>query len=357
MVAKLREEDVKNEIFQYCGDTLVSAFDGTKKKIEIKCSHCNKNYTCTFHSFRQGRRCSCQLVIVRNKNPNLVRRRITYEIFEELLKEENYKMKTRKEELGDNFNYRTNVVTICPNDHEYSTYYDNYKNRRRRCPECKYEKIANDFKLLMIDAKELAKKAGLILLSDDYKNMKSEIKVKCINKGHVTITTLDSLKFKDTTCKECHQSKGEVLVNEVLTSFKNEKKFYDFISEFRMFNCRNIRPLPFDFAIFLKEENITNKNPDGLIEYDGLGTHFEPTMIDLCNDKNYLEKNKERDMIKTKFCYDNTIPLLRIDYKNFNNIEKLVIEFLELIKNNKKEKSLIFLSDCEMYPEFKQFTQ
>ena len=44
---------------------------------------------------------------------------------------------------------------------------------------------------------------------------------------------------------------------------------------------------------------------------------------------NGLKETQERDVIKNKFCDDNDILMLRIPYTEHDNIEKLVVEFIE----------------------------
>ena len=77
--------------------------------------------------------------------------------------------------------------------------------------------------------------------------------------------------------------------------------------------------MPFDF--YLPDFNI-------LIEYDGQ-QHFKP--IDFAGKgeewaiKNMLETQR-RDNIKTQYCKDNNIKLIRIPYFEFENIEQIFID-------------------------------
>lgn len=84
----------------------------------------------------------------------------------------------------------------------------------------------------------------------------------------------------------------------------------------RFNDCRNIRPLPFDF--YLPEHRIS-------IEYDGKH-HYKPVPQFGGND--YLEKTKIHDNIKTEYCLVNNIRLLRISYTDFNNIGLRINEFI-----------------------------
>lgn len=85
-----------------------------------------------------------------------------------------------------------------------------------------------------------------------------------------------------------------------------------FKKQFRIKECRNIRPLPFDFAVF-KDEKLWL-----LIEYDG-EQHFKPKF-----GTENLIKTQKNDRLKNDFCRDNNINLIRIPYKRFYKHEDFV---------------------------------
>jgi very-short-patch-repair endonuclease len=82
---------------------------------------------------------------------------------------------------------------------------------------------------------------------------------------------------------------------------------WDFDSQKKFDECRSIRLLPFDF--YLPKINMC-------VEYDGI-QHFNGWR----GDKKSLEGINKRDNIKNKFCISNDIRLLRIHYKDFNNVQ------------------------------------
>lgn len=111
-------------------------------------------------------------------------------------------------------------------------------------------------------------------------------------------------------------SRGEAKVEDFLINvkqtFKRQNTFTD---------CKHKNVLPFDFAVF--------NNLGGLvflIEYDGK-QHFEP--IDFFGGQEGFESVQLRDKIKNQYCFDNDIPLLRIPYWDFDNIEEIVYEELK----------------------------
>ena len=74
--------------------------------------------------------------------------------------------------------------------------------------------------------------------------------------------------------------------------------------------------MPFDF--YLPDYNIC-------IEYDG-ELHYKS--IDFYGGEEELMKQQNRDNIKTQYCKDNNITLIRIPYWDLNNINKILSENL-----------------------------
>lgn len=121
-----------------------------------------------------------------------------------------------------------------------------------------------------------------------------------------------------TGCLVCASSKGENKIEKFLIehkiSYKRQYKFDD---------CKNIRPLPFDFAIFDIENNLF------LIEYDGELHYHEYHKAEKSKEK--LLKCQENDKIKNEYCAKNNIYLLRIPYWNFKNIENILSEKIKFL--------------------------
>ena len=105
-------------------------------------------------------------------------------------------------------------------------------------------------------------------------------------------------------------SKGNEKIKQLLLDnnipFEIEKKFE---------TCKDKLPLPFDFYI-------DNRY---IIEYDG-ETHYQHNLHGWHNEEN-LKAQQERDVIKTQWCKDNNIPLIRIPYWH---LKDLTIEDLKL---------------------------
>lgn len=127
-------------------------------------------------------------------------------------------------------------------------------------------------------------------------------------------------------CPNCRVSKGEKTTIEVLRSAKVE-----YIHEHSFDDLVGVGGglLRFDFAI-LNE----NKNIGFLLECDG---EFHYTKMYEAHD---FESQQIHDKRKNQYCKDNDIPLLRIPYWEFDNIEKILYKWLskyELIHSEKIE--------------------
>lgn len=119
-------------------------------------------------------------------------------------------------------------------------------------------------------------------------------------------------------CPKCASSKGAKIVSKYLDKYN-----VNYTREYRINECKNKLPLPFDFAIF------NNKKVKLLIEYDGI-QHYKPFNY-FGGDEKY-NKNLKNDQIKTDYCKTGNIPLLRISYKDFDYIEFILYKHLHELK-------------------------
>ena len=114
-------------------------------------------------------------------------------------------------------------------------------------------------------------------------------------------------------CPMCNLSKGELEISRVLDELRVRYE-----KQYRFSDCRNAKPLPFDF--YLPDFNLC-------IEYDGEG-HFRPvcfkTRMSKKKANKAFQKIKKHDKIKEAYCLTRHIGLLRIPYTQYSNIEPLV---------------------------------
>nr|DAZ69631.1 MAG TPA: restriction enzyme [Caudoviricetes sp.] len=117
--------------------------------------------------------------------------------------------------------------------------------------------------------------------------------------------------YQGNRCPKCNQSKGEKRIYNILNllniPFEAQKRFN---------TCKYKRTLPFDFYV----------SNSFLIEYDG-EQHFRP--VDYFGGDKVYKTSQLRDNIKTKWAKDNGIPLVRIPYTEFDNIEQIIKDNIE----------------------------
>lgn len=145
-----------------------------------------------------------------------------------------------------------------------------------------------------------------------YKNSITPVIIGC--RKHGDFLQLPVIHLVGSGCPICKESKGEMKIRRYL---KNE--CIKFIPQYRINDCRNKHPLPFDFAIEYDELH--------LIEYQGR-QHYEPTGFG-GNSQDVFCQTKQHDEIKREYCEKNKIPFLIIPYWNFDKIEQLLEEFLK----------------------------
>jgi protein-arginine kinase activator protein McsA len=143
----------------------------------------------------------------------------------------------------------------------------------------------------------------------NYIDAKHKIKIICKKCNKEFEQLPRSHIYGKSGCPYCKISHGE---RQILMLLKSLDIVYK--QQHRFNNCRGkIKPLPFDF--YLPKYNLC-------IEYDGK-QH---------SDKESLYFNEEiikNDNIKTEFCKNNNITLIRISYKDFLDLDKIIIDWLK----------------------------
>jgi hypothetical protein len=119
-------------------------------------------------------------------------------------------------------------------------------------------------------------------------------------------------------CPKCsiRYSRGEEKIENWLIAHK-----IVYITQHKFNDCKDKHKLPFDF--YLPDYNIC-------IEFDG-AQHYEPTY-----GFHNLTKVIKHDNIKTQYCFNNKIKLIRIPYWDKNNISDILSIMISENVNNKK---------------------
>jgi len=295
-------EKFLNEVYHLVGDeySVKEKYIGARIPIKIKHNICNYEWPITPDNFLRGQRCpQCQ-----NRIKKTIQQ-IINEIYT-LVKDEYTVLSKEYIDANTPIIIRHNVC-----NYEFPVSSNKFINQNTRCPNCagNIKKTTEKFKE---EVYQLVKDEYIVL--GKYKNARTNIKIRhniCNNEYPVTPDNF----LRGRRCPFCAESKGEQAIRYWLN-----KNFKYFISQYKIDNCRNIEPLPFDFAIF-KDKDKNNLNI--LIEYDG-EFHYKPIL-----GKKHLLYQQHNDKLKNTYCKNNNIKLLRIPYWEFDRIE-------EILENNFK---------------------
>lgn len=130
----------------------------------------------------------------------------------------------------------------------------------------------------------------------EYKNNQTKIKMIHLKCGNI-FQTIPGDFLRGHCCPHCKQSRGE---RDIANFLKNRSIEYEVQKRFK--DCIDKRALPFDFYI---------PTLNTCIEFDGK-QHFEP--VDYFGGEKAFKEVQRRDGIKTKYCKEKGIKLLRIRY-------------------------------------------
>lgn len=294
---RIDEEEVK-KLFKNNGCELLSEYKNSRTPVKYKCV-CGEKSEITVSEFKRGTRC---IECGRKKAKDTKEEKYQYsEEFQRLFEEEGYEM------LELYKGAKNKILLKCPKGHEKSMKPANFKTGNR-CGECS-EKRKKTFE----EVKERFEEENYIMISTEYVEAFSKLEVVC-PKGHEVEISWDNFN-QGKRCGICKESKGEKRIAEYLVhnaiTYERQQTFDD---------CKDKRKLPFDFAIFNENKDIIQ-----LIEYDG-HQHFQP--IDFFGGEKAFKLAKKHDKIKTKYCKKKKIPLLRIRYWEFEQIEEILNERL-----------------------------
>jgi len=170
------------------------------------------------------------------------------------------------------------------------------------CPKCSIDKQTLTTEKVLNKFRRIHKYDYSYKLME-YKNNYTKIKIICSKHG--VFEQMPYLHSRGQGCPKCKNSIGEKIILNFL-EINNLK----YLSQHKFNECKNTNKLPFDF--YLKELNLC-------IEYQGK-QHFEA--IDYFGGEKTLKYIQNNDKIKKKFCENNKINLLYINY-NENIEEKL----------------------------------
>lgn len=221
------------------------------------------------------------------------------------------------EVIGEYINAHTKILHKCKIDGYCWFVKPTHMLSGSICPKCNERKLSDMYKKQHdIYAQQLLVVNPDLEVIDTYVNAKTPILHRCKIDGYEWKITPSNVLFGQ-GCPICQETNGERQIRQWL---ENNHILYVYQKTFD--DCKDKKVLPFDF--YLPNLNI-------LIEFDG-EQHFRPVDFSGHNKElsfNKFETTQYHDNIKTQYCMDNNIKLLRIPY--FKNIEIELNNFIHLI--------------------------
>ena len=298
---------------------------GSNKEVKILCDYCGEEYYKNYQNYLKSHKYSNKDACNNCKHlkSNEIRHKINidrlWKDLEDACNDFGYILLTKKEEYVGN---KMKIHYICPKHGEQNSIANNLK-RGHGCYHCGKEISRNkqlnttEYITTIIESTNNNK----LLNADEYKGahtMNLNILCSC---GNIFTTSFHGYKHGTNRCRECSMSMST-----------NEKRIYDFLTECNIAfvqektfdGCKDKKLLPFDF--YIPKYNLCIEF-DGQQHYDNYYYKTLKPTVDYVS----LEYTQKHDKIKTDYCANNNINLLRIPYWEENNIENLIINKIKKI--------------------------
>jgi len=159
----------------------------------------------------------------------------------------------------------------------------------------------------------------------EYKGANTKILIKhsvdhCNYKYEVTPYNFIYRHNRCPKCDNAARSHGESSIREFL-----ESNHCIYVTQYKFADCRNKKPLPFDFAVFNLDGSIKC-----LIEYQG-NQHYQS--IDYFGGKKTFKKRMKLDKIKSDFCDSRGLNLLKIHCPSTNTYKNVKTTVTDALLN------------------------
>ena len=276
---KLLYDYVKSQIESFSYVLIDKNYQNSKKKLKLICNM-GHEITMSYNSFQRGDRCG----ICNTGGGN---NRLQYDdVVSRINSVMGYQI------ISDNYKNNSEKIKIqCPNNHIFSMSLSNYQSGNR-CPYC-----SQRAKKTILEIKSIMEACGHTLLSEEYVNAHSKLKILCPN-NHIFYMKWSDFS-QDHRCPHCSfingKSKSENEIVEYIRGFYND-------SILENDRTQIINPITGKFL----ELDIWLPKLNKAIEYNGEYWH-----------RNKYQKYK--DKIKQNFCKENNINLLVINDEDWRS--------------------------------------
>ncbi len=295
---------------------LSNEYKNSSTKLKLLCK-CGNEFEATFEKFLRRNKRQCNEC---GKLNGATSRRLSIDEVREFV-ESNSDCKLLSNEYVD---AHSKLLMMCSCGNEFLVPFKHFKNNsQRQCQQCgrniQADKRKLDYKYIK-NYIESESKSGCKLLSNQYKNSNTKIRIQC-SCGNEFRTLFDMFRRYDVrSCKICRQnnntrSKGELKIEDWLISNN-----ISYIPEYTFETLKSSKKLRFDFAILNKDNDIKL-----LIEFDGK-QHFGIGNFSSDEEEMNLQYEKiiKNDLLKNEFCFDKGYSLLRIPYNQYPNINDIL---------------------------------
>lgn len=294
-------KEFEQEIYNLVGDeyTVLTPYVKSKTKLKMRHNKCGYEYMVRPNDFLNGHRCpKCRGV---------------YKPTTEQFKQKVYNLVGNEYTVvGEYINTMTKIKmrhNVCGKVNEYIP---NNFLRGSRCFNCSYKKRSKELRKSLLEFKrDVFNLVGNeYTVIGDYVNSKTPIAIRHNKCGYISHIRPNDFICRDIRCHKCNSSRGEQLLAKSLTAhnvkYVSQKRFSDCI------NPKTGYKLPFDFYIPLYRV---------CIEFDGI-QHFKP--VNHFGGKTAFKSLRYRDKLKTDYCNNHGIKLIRINYNNIDEIETII---------------------------------
>jgi len=308
-------EQFVQEVYELTGDeyTVKSNYIKNDEYITILHNACGNEYPVVPSSFLQGRRCPfCAGYMQKNTE------QFKQEVYD-IVKDE-YTLLSEYEKADTYVQIRHNTC-----GYEYPITPNGFLSKGTRCPKCnggiKYTQ--EDF---VSKVYEVVKDEYTVL--GKYIDSKTHILMHhniCQHKYPVTPAHFLSGR----RCPFCAESKGEQKLKEIYTKINIPHD-----SQYTFDDLKGVGGglLRYDVPTFHDKEKTQLWF---LTEYDGI-FHYEKQY-----DDDGFETLQIHDKRKDEYCKTHNIPLLRIKYDQFDNIESIINNFIQELSNSQQDSSIL----------------
>lgn len=299
-MTKYNIDFVKNFCNNIGAKLLSTEYKSIKDNLLFKCPECNKEYNRSFDNVLNRKNPLCQACSKRKAQT----KRLKYEDVKDFIESRGCKL------ISKNYTNCDSPLEIqCRCGNRYMRTFYKFKKGYVDCSICSMRRKREKIGVSENEIRRRLSKSNYALLKREFLGNDQLLTIRCDN-GHIYKTRLNKF-VSGRRCPKCKRSSGEKRIADYLIN-----KGINFIEEYSFDDLRGLGngKLRFDFAIF------KNGQLECLIEYDGK-QHFEDTPI--FSDNKNIQFN---DKLKDKYCKQNNIKLIRISYKNFSHIEKILYQ-------------------------------